>query len=421
MTPDCREMEVRLTAKGGALLDFVPEDPDITAWALGADVLVDAVFGTGLNAPVRGDALAAIALMNRSPAPTVSADIPSGVAADTGEILGLAVEAARTVTFTCPKPGHYVGKGGLCAGEVITVPIGIPEDLTAALAAPAELVSRPRLPRRARDAHKGEFGRAYILGGCVGYTGAPVMAARAAVRTGAGLVSVGVPAPIWPIAAQKLLEAMPHPLPADPAGGLALEAVREIRMRLCRCGACLIGPGLGRGEGAARLVRRLLKTVTAPIVLDADGINALEGHIDILDGRSALTVLTPHDGEFARLTGRLPGGDRLGEARRFAAAHRCCLVLKGHRTITAFPDGTAFVNTTGNPGMAKGGSGDVLAGMILALLVQGIPEKQAVPAAVYCHGLAGDRAAGELGEYGMTPSDLIGRIPGVLKQFEQEE
>ena len=419
MTPDCREMEVRLAAKGGALLDFVPGDPDAAAWTLGADVLVDAVFGIGLNAPVRGDALAAIALMNRAPAPTVSADIPSGVCADTGEILGQAVEAVCTVTFTYPKPGHYVGKGGLCAGRVITVPLGIPADLTAGLDAPAEVFVPSPLPRRARDAHKGDFGRAYILGGCVGYTGAPVMAAQAAVRTGAGLVSVGVPAPVWPIAANKLLEAMPHPLSAGPAGDLAPEAVREVRMRLLKCDACLIGPGLGRGEGTARLVRRLLRTVDRPVVLDADGINALAGHIDSLDGRSALTVLTPHDGEFARLTGRAPGADRLGAAKSFAAAHRCFLVLNGNRTITAFPDGTAFVNLTGNPGMAKGGSGDVLAGMILALLAQGLPEKQAVPLAVYGHGLAGDRAAAELGEYGMTPADLIQSLPGVWRDLEQ--
>ena len=424
MTRDCRLMEERLRAAGGTLADFVPGDGGTDAWTLGADVLVDAVFGVGLNAEVRGEALAAIALMNRAPAPTVAADLPSGVEADTGRVLGAAVEAARTVTFTLPKPGHYVGRGGLCSGQVRVVPIGIPDDLVSGADCPASVFTAAdaQLPRRPRDAHKGDFGRAYILGGSVGYTGAPVLAARAAVRSGAGLVTVGVPAPVWPIAAAKLLEAMPQPLPAGKDGMLSLEAVEALREKLSGADVCLVGPGLGRGSGVASVIRHLLIDLRLPMVLDADGINALEGHIDILDGRQGcLTVLTPHDGEFARLTGHLPGEDRLGEARAFAAAHGCCLVLKGHRTITAFPDGAAFVNTTGNPGMAKGGSGDVLAGMILAFLAQGLPARRAVPLAVWCHGRAGDRAAADLGEYGMTPSDLTDRLPGVLKEIVNEE
>ena len=178
----------------------------------------------------------------------------------------------------------------------------------------------------------------------------------------------------------------------------------------------LLGPGLGRGNSAAAVVRRLLTEVPLPMVVDADGINALAGHIDVLDGRRGLlTVLTPHDGEFARLGGELSSGDRLGAARAFAAEHGCCLVLKGHRTITAFPDGAAYINTTGNPGMAKGGSGDVLAGVILSLLGQGLPARQAVPMAVWLHGAAGDRCAREIGEYGMTPADLAEALPAVIR------
>ena len=165
------------------------------------------------------------------------------------------------------------------------------------------------------------------------------------------------------------------------------------------------------------MVRHLLNEIHVPVVLDADGINALEGHIDVLDARKGLhTVLTPHDVEFARLGGDLSTGDRLGAARAFAVEHGCCLVLKGHRTITAFPDGTAYVNTTGNPGMAKGGSGDVLAGMILSLLGQGLPARQAVPLAVWLHGAAGDRCAAQLGEYGMNPSDLVSALPQVIRE-----
>ena len=419
MTGDTRAMEVKLAAAGGKLEPFQPDDPAFAAWCLRADAMVDAIFGIGLNSDVRGDALTAIQMMNTCDIPVVSADISSGVEADTGRVLGTAVHAARTVTFTLPKAGHYVGKGGLCTGELTVVDIGIPKDLVDGLDCPVCSIEAGdvKLPRRPLDAHKGDFGRCAILGGSVGYTGAPVLAAQAAVRSGAGLVSVGVPAPVWPIAASKLDEAMPYPLPAGKEGQLSREAGEAIHTKLAGCGVCLIGPGLGRGNGGIAVVRHLLREIHIPVVLDADGINALEGHIDILDARQGLhTVLTPHDGEFARLGGDLSDGDRLGAARRFAVEHSCCLVLKGHRTITAFPDGTAYINTTGNPGMAKGGSGDVLAGVILSLLGQGLPARQAVPFAVWLHGAAGDLCAGEIGEYGMTPTDVVAALPRVLKQ-----
>lgn len=277
------------------------------------------------------------------------------------------------------------------------------------------------LPRRSREAHKGDFGKVCILGGAVGYSGAPVLSAGAAVRTGAGLVTVLVPAPVWNVAAVKLTAAMPWPLPAGKEGALSEDAFAPALEKLGKADAVLIGPGLSRNEETARVVRRLLPKLEQPLVLDADGINALEGHIDVLDSRKGLTVLTPHDGEFARMGGDLSAGDRVEAARAFAAAHHCVLVLKGHRTVTAFPDGEAFVNTSGNPGMAKGGSGDVLAGMLLALLGQGFPAKQAVVWGVYLHGAAGDACAARLGEYGMTPGDMIEAIPEVLKQYEKED
>jgi len=273
-----------------------------------------------------------------------------------------------------------------------------------------------RLPRRDRNAHKGNFGRVGILGGRVGYSGAPVLAARAAERTGSGLVTVLTPEPVWPVAAAKLDGAMPWPLPAED-GGLSQAALTLAREKLERMDAVLLGPGLGREANAAWVVRQLLTTTKCSLVLDADGINALEGHIDEWDEREEGGVLTPHDGEFARLGGDLSSGDRLEAARYFAKVHHCCLVLKGHRTVTAFPDGDAFVNTTGNPGMAKGGSGDVLAGMILSLLGQKLPPKQAIPWAVCLHGQAGDATAAARGEYSMTPVDLIEHIPAVLKRF----
>ena len=420
MTKDTRAMEAKLVAAGGRVEPFQPDDRSFAAWCLECGAMVDAIFGTGLGRPVEGDALIAVQMMNTCDIPVVSADIPSGVETDTGRVLGMAVKASATVTFTLPKAGHFVGKGGLCTGRLTVADIGIPADLVHALDCPVRTVEAAdvKLPRRPLDAHKGDFGRCAILGGSVGYTGAPVLAAQAAVRSGAGLVSVGVPTPIWAVAAAKLDEAMPYPLPAGKEGQLSLEAGEVVHHKLTGCGVCLIGPGLGRGNGVAAVVRHLLGEIHIPVVLDADGINALEGHIDVLDARQGLhTILTPHDGEFARLGGDLSDGDRLGAARRFAMEHSCCLVLKGHRTITAFPDGTAYINTSGNPGMAKGGSGDVLAGVILALLGQGLTARQAVPMAVWLHGAAGDLCAREIGEYGMTPTDMVAALPRVFKQY----
>lgn len=269
------------------------------------------------------------------------------------------------------------------------------------------------LPRRPRAAHKGEFGKLFILAGCEGYTGAPVLASRAAVRTGAGLVYLGVPREIYPIVAVKCDEAMPFPLPGD---------FDEILERAARCDVALMGPGLGRAPETEGLVLFLLSRLEIPVVLDADGINALSGHIDILDKRSAPTVLTPHEGEFQRLCPcPLPPENRLQAARDFAMAHRCTMVLKGRGTVTAAPDGETWVNSTGNPGMAKGGSGDVLAGMIAALLGQKhLESSPALRAAfgVWCHGRAGDLCAQTLGEYAMTPSDLIDMLPSVMKACE---
>ncbi len=295
-----------------------------------------------------------------------------------------------------------------------------------------------KLPHRDRQAHKGNFGRVAILGGAVGYAGAPVLAARAALRTGAGLVEVLVPDIIYPTVAAHLTCAMPYPLRSDAAGvgaamamdglsavttGLAKGildkgAFRPALERLERADAVLLGPGLTWEKGPGEVCRRLTEKLTCPLVLDADGINALSGHIDVLDSRQGrLTVLTPHEREFIRLGAELEGLERTEAARRFAVEHGCVLVLKGHRTVTALPDGRCFVNTTGNPGMATGGSGDVLAGMILSLLGQGLPAKQAVPWAVCLHGQAGNEAAGRLGEYAMTPVDLIEAIPDVTKSF----
>ncbi len=279
-----------------------------------------------------------------------------------------------------------------------------------------ELVKR-WLPRRRPDAHKGDCGRVLIIGGAVGYTGAPVLAARGALRSGAGLVTAAVPASVYPIVAVKCDEAMTTPLP-DGAGRLTPAALPALLELLAGKDAALIGPGLGLDGGTEGLVCGLVSRADCPLVVDADGINALGRHMDVLDGRRGRpTVLTPHDGEFARLGGDLSAPDRAGEARRFALEHGCVLVRKGHRTVTAWPDGTCYVNGTGNAGMAVGGSGDVLAGMILSLLGQGLDAGRAAVCAVWLHGRAGDLAAADKGEMGMLPGDLSVCIPYAIKEL----
>ena len=273
---------------------------------------------------------------------------------------------------------------------------------------------RRSLPRRDPEGHKGTFGKVLCVCGSVGYTGAPIFAGRGAVRTGSGLVFLAVPESVWPVAAVKSDEAMPFPMP-EAEGRLSLLAEEPIRRRVESCDAMLIGCGLGRGWQTDALVRNLL-TIEKPMVLDADGLNALSGREELLQKRAAPTILTPHEGEFLRLGGGLSAG-REAAAAAFSEKYGVYLVLKGHRTVVAAPDGRLAVNGTGNSGMAKGGSGDVLAGMILSLLGQGCEAFAACCAGVWLHGRAGDLAAADKGERGMTPTDLLEQIPYAMKDL----
>lgn len=267
-------------------------------------------------------------------------------------------------------------------------------------------------PKRRADAHKGDFGKLLLLCGSRGYTGAPYFAAMGALRVGAGLVYLGVPESIYGIEAVKLHEPVVFPLP-ECGGQLSEGAVEELLLRLPRMDAVLIGPGLGLGAGCFQVLEAVLRHAACPVVVDADGITLLSRHMDILRGRTAPTVLTPHDGEFARLFGP-PGPDRMESAKKAAEESGSIVLLKGHRTCVT--DGTrAFTNPTGNPGMAVGGSGDVLAGIITGLLGQGIAPLEAAALGAWLHGAAGDVCAQELGEYGMLPSDLLEALPRLLK------
>ncbi|MDR2571660.1 MAG: NAD(P)H-hydrate dehydratase [Oscillospiraceae bacterium] len=419
LTDDAREMEKRLNSLGGSLERYSPS-ADLVDYVSGCTVVIDAIFGIGIVSDLYGDALSAVSVINSSNATVISADIPSGVHADTGRVLGDAVKADITLTFSLAKPGHFIEPGCIYCGRLKVCDIGIPRSLLSEVASHmyAALRGDILLPRRRRNTHKGDYGRALIIAGSVGYTGAPSLSARAATKTGAGLVFLGVPNSIYDIMAVKLEEEMPFPLPDDEKGQLIANAAGEILRRAKQSDVCLVGPGLGASESITELVQSLTRMSETPVVLDADGLNAIAGNVDILNQATCPLILTPHPGEFVRLGGKIKR-DRLRASCDFASKHGCILVLKGHRTIIALPNGIAYVNTTGGPAMAKGGSGDVLAGMIAALIAQKLPIVHAVVAAVYIHGLSGDMCAEEFGEYSVTASDIIDMLPKAMKKIEK--
>ena len=419
MTPDTAETERRLIEHGGIPEEFDPDMPGIREFLKSAGVIVDAMVGLGFSSELRGRAAEACKLINESGTPVVAADIPSGVDADTGQVPGEAVKCMRTVTFSLAKPGHFAEPGCMYTGELEIADIGIPAEITENCGCGVFAVTEAdvRLPRRERISHKGDYGRLLIVAGSTGYTGAPSLCAKAAVRGGAGLVFIGVPLDVYQITAMKNDEAMPFPLACDSLGRLSSAALPAIREKLKLCDMCLIGPGLGRSEELTESVCALVSESDKPMLIDADGLFALSKNPDVLKSSGAPVILTPHKGEFARLGGKTEGSG-IENARDFAREYGCVLVLKGHRTLCAFSDGEVYINTTGNPGMAKGGTGDALAGLIGAMVLQ-FPLKKAVTTAVWLHGKAGDICARRFGEYSATASDLTEAICDAMKFAEK--
>ena len=418
--------------RAGGRCHAIDTDANLTA-VLGpllqtSDLLVDAIFGTGLNAPVKGVAASAIDRMNASSRPIVAIDLPSGLDADTGTVLGTAVTATLTVTLARPKRGLYLGVGPNYAGVICVADIGIPTDLIATAKIPVTLLDaasiRSLLPIRHRTAHKGTFGHAGLIAGSAGKTGAAAMAAMAALRVGAGLVTVATPRSVSDVLEAKLLEAMTFPAPETEARTLSKQALESLRAFAADKTALAIGPGIGTHPDTQTLVHNLLVEVNKPMVLDADGINAVAGHREMLSRAGGPLILTPHPGEMARLLGITSAEvqrDRLGMAARLACEQHVYVVLKGAGTIVAGPDGRLAVNSTGNPGMATAGTGDVLTGIITGLLAQGLSAWDAACAGVYLHGLAGDLAASEQGEMGLIAGDVIQAIPWALQGVLTED
>jgi NAD(P)H-hydrate epimerase len=393
------------------------------------DLQVDALLGTGSRGPVSGPLAAAIAAINRGGVPVVAVDLPSGLNADTGEVLGPAVRAGYTVTFGRPKVGLLTYPGAELVGQLYVADIGIPaeaypEDAPAAFLLEAGEVAA-RLPAWKPTTHKGERGRVFVVGGSPGLTGAVCLAGEAALRAGAGLVTVGVPEGVHDIFEVKLTEVMTAPLPETEDGTLAASAAGAVLERAAQADALAVGPGLGRGEELASLLAELVRESPVPLVIDADGLNALVGHMEVLGEAAAPIILTPHPGELARLTGSTPAevqAHRLPLARDVAREWNAVVVLKGARTVIAAPDGTCYINPTGNPGLATGGTGDVLTGVIAAFLAQGLDAVQAAAAGVFLHGLAGDLAAKSSGgERGFVAGDVIHALPSALSALLRGE
>ena len=389
-----------------------------------SDILIDALLGTGLSSVVTGTYREAIDVINSAGKPVIAVDIPSGLQADTGAILGRAIRATLTITCGLPKLGLYVNEGIDQAGIVRVVDIGIPSAYVDAIESRTLLLTSDSafrsLPERIPSSHKGTFGHAGIIAGSVGKTGAAALAARAALRVGAGLVTVATPNSVNDVLEAKLLEAMTMPLPETKARTLARSGLDRVLAFIQARTAIAIGPGLSTHHETVELVQSLMKHLDRPSVLDADALNALTGKVSLLTECKTPPVLTPHPGEMARLevdaTTQSVNADRIGTARRFARERGVFVVLKGARTIVARPDGLVAICPTGNPGMATAGTGDVLTGMIVGLLAQRVPAWEAACAATYFHGSAGDLAAQHVGQPGMVASDLIAQIPYALQR-----
>lgn len=396
-------------------------------WA-GKKILVDAIFGTGLKEEVRGLYAEAIEAMNSSGLPIVAVDIPSGLDADHGRPLGVAVRAAQTVTLGYPKRGLVTYPGLTYAGEVLNAEIGIHPKAVEEVRPQVELLEREEIrklvPLREPDSHKGSYGHLLVMAGSRGKTGAAILACRAAMRAGAGLVTLAAPSALNDLFAGALVEVMTEPL--EERSGEHLEPLTDQAWRrlLDKKNSFLFGPGIGVGDACRSVLYWLLRNLEIPWVIDADGLNNLAGETHRLRSAKSPPILTPHPGEMARLIGSdtdKVNQDRVGVARDFAVKHRCHVVLKGARTVVAMLDGRVFINPTGNPGMASGGMGDALAGILGALLAQGFSAEEAAKLGVFLHGFVGDRVARDKGEMGLIATDVIEGLPEGLKALKEGE
>jgi NAD(P)H-hydrate epimerase len=415
----CRKLELPLTELAP---DAGPEAA--LAAAAGRDLIVDALFGTGLARPLEGQLAALVEALNGLPQPRLAVDLPSGLSGSLAEAWQPHLRADATVTFAAPKVAHVLPPAADSVGELVVTDLGFPpwlvETAPGGLNLLVEEEAAALLPPRPPGAHKGDCGHALLVVGSPGKVGAAVLAARGAVRGGAGLVTVAVPQPLLAAVDVASLESMTLGLPARPEGWLAGAAVERVHGALADKRALAVGPGLGTHPETAAVIRRLVLESALPMVVDADGLNAFAGHAAELALRAAPAILTPHPGELGRLLGCTTAevqADRVAAVEWAARATKAVVLLKGRRTLVATPEGEVWVNPTGNPGMATGGVGDILTGLLAALLAQGLAPLQAALAGAYVHGLAGDLAAERQGERGLSAGDLAEQIPAAFRRL----
>ncbi|MFQ6067629.1 MAG: NAD(P)H-hydrate dehydratase [bacterium] len=391
-----------------------------------ADIIVDALLGTGSTLPLRGLLREAVGLINQSSGHSIAIDLPTGLHADTGEVPGEAVKANITVTFAYPKRGLYLYPGINYAGKIEVVDIGIPSRLGVEKIRCNLLTSsdvKKDLFYRKPSSHKGNFGHLLIIAGSPGMTGAATLTARAALRVGAGLVTLGIPESLNPILEIKLTEVMTLPLPETPKKTLSSKAFEKIKEFTGRCRAMALGPGISVDPETKKLVKMIMAGLSTPLVLDADGINNLAGEVSLLQQYPAPLIITPHPGEMSRLLEIEVAEvqkDRVESTMALARLTGAIAVLKGAGTIIANKEGESWINSTGNPGMASGGTGDVLTGIIGGLLVQEFSPLLAAQIGVYLHGLAGDLAAQKKGETSLIAGDVLENLPEAIRRVKSE-
>jgi NAD(P)H-hydrate epimerase len=430
LSPDCKA-QYQLAQKTGVDIEF---RKTLSKADLHGSVVIDAVFGTGLSKPVGGELGKIFRIINEADVAVVAVDIPSGISSDNGEVLGEALMAEHTITFGLPKLGHFLYPGAGYTGSLQVVDIGFPETITSSEEIKTELVSRDiaaaLVPPRRRNSFKGDYGHVLIIAGSRGKTGAAMLTAEACLRTGSGLVTIGVPETLLDIFQSRVLEEMTLPLKDRGDGTLDAGAIDTIlNFASKNADVIAIGPGIGITPDTGNIMKRIVLSSAVPVVIDADGLNAISDSREIFSKAKSPVIITPHPGEMARLLRQKSEGtkqkvnkvirssiqdieqDRIETAVSFAKETGVYVVLKGVPTIVATPEGSAYINTTGNPGMATGGSGDVLTGIIASLAGQGLDPAAAAVLGVYLHGLAGDTAASVFGEHSLIASDIISALP----------
>jgi len=415
-------INLEILRKTGIAVRSLSSVSDLESSLHSADLVIDALFGTGLKGEITGLSAEIIRAINSENSPVLSVDIPSGLDADSGQALGVCVDADSTVTFALPKLGLLTYPGASFAGQLIISEIGIPQQLYEEInvSAPGSDWVSAHLPKRPLNAHKGTFGTLVVIAGSSGLTGAAVMSAQAGLRTGVGLCTLGIPVGLQDVVASKVTEVMTYGLPQTENRSFSPDAVGP-SVALCeKSSAVVLGCGLSHHPSTSEFVHEFVKTLDKRLLVDADGLNCLADDVSVLEGDHTEMVITPHPGEMARLLGTTTEdiqSNRMEAVRAAAARFHCVAVLKGANTLIADQSGSVYINRTGNSGLATAGTGDVLSGIIGSLLAQGMDAFEAAVCGVFVHGVSGDIVADRLGTRGMNACDVLDAIPEALKDL----